>query len=245
MNRTISLGTFCPDPLWTPSLWHGDTPRLTRCLADTLLVYLPSLLLLLAAPLIPRVHTASRNSLLHRTRQLLLLLLQLSTFSELLLRLPWLWEFLARASWPWLETRYEKRSSHPATVVSSLARLLSHQLAFRLYNRSSPTSLPLFLYWLLASSCSLLRFLSLPSDISLPFAATELLFLLSLLLSSLLTEPDLARPLPSSQGHAPSPSCTASPASRLLFSWVQPLTWRGWKGSLTPRDMWALRPEDS
>ena len=228
MTGNISFGTFCPDPLWTPSLWNNDTPRLTRCLADTLPVYLPSLLLLLAAPLIPRVYTASRTSLLHRTRQLLLLLLQLSTFSELVLLLlcP---------------------SSPPVTVVSSLARHLSHQLAFRLYNRSSPTSLPLFLYWLLTSSCSLLRFLSLPLPTStpLPFEATELLLLLSLLLSSLLTEPDLPRPLPDDKGHLPSPSCSAPAASRLLFSWVQPLTWRGWKGSLTPQDMWALRPSDS
>ena len=185
MDRNISLGTFCPDPLWTPSLWNGDTPRLTRCLADTLPVYLPSLLLLLAAPFIPRVHTASRKSLLHRTRQLLLLLLQLSTFSELLLLLLCLF-------------------SPPVTVVSSLARHLSHQLAFRLYNRSSPTSLPLFLYWLLTSSCSLLRFLSLPPLTYLPFEATQLFLLLSLLLSSFLTEPDLPRPHPDDKGHLPS-----------------------------------------
>ena len=222
------MGGFCPDSLWSDVLWSSTSPRMSQCLADTLPVYLPSIILLVSAPFMPKEQTSSRTSLLHRLRQLLLLLLLLSTLTELLLLLL-------------------SATSSPVTTVSSLTRLLTNLLASWLYHQSSPTSIPLFLYWLLASSCSLLRLLSLlpvtPSY--LPSQATELSLLLSLLLSSFLSEPAPPSPPSADKDHTASPESHAPAPSRLLFSWVSPLTWRGWRGGLTTQGMWALTHPNS
>ena len=42
---------FCPDPLWDPlRTWVTDDPDFTRCFHETVLVYLPAILLLIIGP---------------------------------------------------------------------------------------------------------------------------------------------------------------------------------------------------
>lgn len=235
MTSVPLSSSYCRDPLLPPSLWSSPSPHLTECLSETAPVLLPALLLLLAAPLLPPRQPKPRTSLLHRLRQLLLLLLLLSTLAELLLLLLHL-------------------PAPPVLQVSALLRLGTFLLATLLYHRLSPTSIPLFLFWLLAASCSLVRLLGATSRGPLPLPdqlglATELPLLLLLLLSSCLAEPDDAALLPDDSGHQGTPEVrcrptlaqvAASAPSLLLFSWATPLTVAGWRGALASRDMWAL-----
>ena len=226
--QNVSIG-FCRDPLWVPDLmWNAASPVLTECLSETLPVLVPFFFVLLIFPFLPLLpsHQHPPNSLLHRLRQLFILLLYLFSLVELLL-------LLIHSTAP------------PVLEVSSLVRLLSYILANWLYHRLKPTSIPLFLFWLLAACSSLIRLLAsfsrgsadLSEQLSL---VVELPIILGLLIASFFTETNLGGKERDKEGHVTSPELSAPAPSLLFFSWATPLTLRGWRSNLTAKDMWAL-----
>ena len=226
--------SLCRDPLWVPDLmWNTANPVLTECLSETLPVLVPFLLLIVVFPFLPLLpsHQHPSNSILHRLRQLLILLLILSTLVELLLLIT-------------------NSTAPPVLEVSSLVRLLSYCLASWLYHRLNPTSIPLFLYWLLAGSGSLIRLLASISRGSTdlgeqPSLVIEVPVILGLLIASFFTEPNLGSGEKEEWGHATSPELTAPAPSLLFFSWATPLTLQGWRTHLKAKDMWALLERNS
>lgn len=58
----MSEKTFCPDPLWDSNLtWYTDNPDFTICFQQTVLIYVPSLVLILLTPFQLRVIDQSRD----------------------------------------------------------------------------------------------------------------------------------------------------------------------------------------
>lgn len=71
-------------------------------------------------------------------------------------------------------------------------------------------------------------------------------FWTSLLFASAVTSKDTNRvvPLEGKSGLEPSREPLASPFSKTTFSWVDPLVWKGFWGSLKMLDLWDLEPAD-
>ena len=52
MNGSTSSSAFCQDPLWDSQVtWYTENPDFTTCFHQTVLIYVPSGLLLILAPI--------------------------------------------------------------------------------------------------------------------------------------------------------------------------------------------------
>ena len=243
VNITKSVG-FCEDVFWDSSLvWDTETPYLTECFRETVLVYLPTIFIILTEPVVlllspARTGHSVKISAIFLLRIILCLALVSTSVAEFVLSFG---------------------SSLPVSMVSlvsSLVRAVTFLLAgclHVLHNRQGKvTSTILFLFWLLSLVCSLIKLINNFTN-SLweprPYLTqyTEAPLTLILFFLSCWAEPARSYTFntPSTgKQNLPSPESTASALSRLTYSWATPFTWRGWKTTLKQEDMWELTPDN-
>ena len=143
---------FCQDVFWdTDLLWGGETPFLTECFSETLLVYIPALFLLLSEPLgqcfsKPKSEFNIKASSLFILRIILCIALISTTFVELVL------SFVS------------SETVSLVSEVSSLVRAASYILAWWFHilhhRQGKVTSMSLFLFWLITLGCSSIKLIN-------------------------------------------------------------------------------------
>ncbi|KAJ8344973.1 hypothetical protein SKAU_G00291660 [Synaphobranchus kaupii] len=247
------MDVFCShsglDPLWDWNrTWHSSNPDLTQCFQNTVLVWVPCFYLWLCTPLYC-LHLRHHDrgyiciSRMCWAKTVLGFFLTFYGFVESLYLL--------------LE-RYQEIQHHLVFLVSPVMRSLTMVLAVCVIHlermRGCRSSLFLFVFWLLASVCSLVplrsRVLLVIEEGFSVDAVRYLSFFLyvSLQLAQLVLccfadpPPDSAKP---GLGKNPCPVSDASFLSKIFFWWFGGLVFRGYRSSLQAEDLWTLREEDT
>ena len=151
VNITEGAG-FCEDVFWdTALLWDGETPFLTECFRETILVYIPALFLLISEPVghwFSKGKTAYsiKISSLFVLRIILCIVLIATTFAELVL------SFKSSES--------VSLVSEVSTLVRGVTYILAWWFHILHHRQGKVTSITLFLFWILALSCALLKLIN-------------------------------------------------------------------------------------
>ena len=229
---------ICRDPLWNSTQsWDTSSPALSACLHSLLeLISAATLLLPFPAWLVVQLGRTSPAGLqavprggragwlLLATRLLLCLLLPLT--SVLLL--------LARHPRPVLLEAAGAAGLAGAGILAATAELL---LAARLRH----TSAMLSLFWVAAASLTSPGLLTAVREVRAgagPAPLLEFTRWAVLLVGAGLQCFSISSVLPPDLP----PESAASAVSRLTFSWLSPLVWRGWRASLTRPDLPDISP---
>ncbi|KAK8748976.1 hypothetical protein OTU49_015623, partial [Cherax quadricarinatus] len=240
---------FCGSHLWDTNLtWNAETPELTRCFERTVLVWVPCGFLWLFAPLQTHYILCSVNKLVPWTW------LNISKLvgSALLLVLQFIDFFYAVHKWRIGEDVYSVDFVTPLVIFVSV--LL--QAAWVLLERKQgiQSSGYLFIFWFLAVICAIPEYSSYFINIhhqvtetwTLSFGTFMVYFPLVLAMFIFNCFGD-ATPqyVAHSRGERPCPESGASFLSRITFSWMDSLFWRGYKTPLQETDVWDLSYENS
>ena len=224
--------SFCPDPLYNSSLtWNTTSPRLTRCMRDTLLVAVPLAVLIVIQVTLILVRRKSGISVLFPRPR--------CTFSAIFCaKLTLTVALVGNAIGEWV--RRGPKTEYPSDTFAPACLLASYTLALVLlaWDKATHrhTSGPLFFFWLTQFVCLLPTFVARVEDLSsdnnkgweeaLLVATSWPLVAIQLLLNCF---SDLDRtPQPSDP-----PECNASIISLMFFSWLDALVWSGFRAPLT------------
>ena len=229
----------CRDPLWNSSVsWDTSSPRLSSCLQSVLEILAGSLLPLLLLPwlfLLPGRNRGLQQTPRGGRRGLLLLLLRsLASFLFLATSLTLLLT----------QTPTPVAMELVATSLLCCSALLSCGVELLLLRARCHTSHLLSFHWILLLLLLLPQLLVVVQDLDqdnapiLP-SILILLRLLSALLGLLLQLPPNLSVLPPDLA----PQAEASSLSLLLFSWLSPLVWRGWRRPLLLPDLPSVTSE--
>ncbi|KAJ8251179.1 hypothetical protein GJAV_G00218160 [Gymnothorax javanicus] len=247
------MDLFCShsglDPLWDWNrTWHTSNPDLTQCFQNTVLVWIPCIYLWLVVPLYC-LHLRNSNrgyiciSRMCWAKTVLGFLLAFYGFVEFFYLL--------------LE-RYQEIQHHLVFLVSPVMRSLTMVLAVCVIHlermRGCRSSLFLFIFWLLATVCSLVPMrskvlLAIKEGFSEDAVRYLSFFLYVLLLAVQLVLCCFADPPPNTTnpvlGKNPCPVSDASFLSKIFFWWFGRLVVKGYRSTLQSHDLWTLREEDS
>ncbi|XP_063922484.1 multidrug resistance-associated protein 1 isoform X3 [Zophobas morio] len=244
-----SMDKFCGSTFWNSSLsWHTNDPDVTKCFEKTVLIWIPCVFLWTFSSL-------EVYYILHSKKR----------------DIPWNWVNVSKLlgtavlfvlTVTDLVTSINSASSSDSGVsnvdiYTPIIKLLSFALSAVLlvYNRKYGlcTSGLQFLFWLLTAVCGAVQFRTevRGSKEDLPesqYAYISYLIyypvvLIMLFLNCFADRPPRHSEYPKLQH--PCPEENSSFLSRLLFSWFDPLAWRGFRRPLVDSDLWDMKHEDS
>eukprot|EP00095_Tigriopus_kingsejongensis_P007287 maker-scaffold313_size211302-snap-gene-0.9 protein:Tk07287 transcript:maker-scaffold313_size211302-snap-gene-0.9-mRNA-1 annotation:"multidrug resistance-associated protein 1 isoform x4" len=252
---------FCEDPLWNANLtWYTDNPDFTTCFHQTVLVYVPLAILLLFLPVELYYARKSKDrhipfTVLNGTKIILNLILISLPLVDLF------YVINQDAAWVHLV----------ASIARAITFIVTLGLLLICLRRGLVTSGVLFYFWTLLVIADGLTFRSAimsgyakGPDSMPPFVTALIQYPIVVAMFFLNCWAD-ARPKhinldgkatiplanhPIINCHTPSfadqlenitPERYASHISRMLFGWVDPLTWKGWKTTLDKSELWALK----
>ncbi|CAH1986538.1 unnamed protein product [Acanthoscelides obtectus] len=243
------MDEFCGSKFWDDDLsWNTLDPELTKCFEKTALVWVPCIFLWALSPLDVYFILNSKNR-----------------------DIPWNWRNLAKivltgalviVTLTDIVTTFTWASCNDSTVysvdvISPLVKLFTFAFSavFVYYNRKYGirTSGLQFLFWLLLLICAIpqlrteIREAQETADKrSYNLISYTLYFTLVgciTLLSALADEPP--RETKHRISKKPCPEQGAGALSRILYTWFDPMAWKGYRNPLVIEDLWDLNPEDS
>ncbi|XP_063866337.1 multidrug resistance-associated protein 1-like isoform X3 [Scylla paramamosain] len=238
---------FCGSPLWDANLtWYTDTPQLPRCFERTVLAWIPCAFLWVLAPLETYyiIHSRDKHvpwswvNLSKLVGSLVLLLLQLVDF------------FHALHQWRVGEPIYAVHFVTPALLFVSLFLQSAVVLVER--KRGFQSSGYLFLFWLLCVVCFLPEYVSHISagpyqeGEGVNFGTFMVFYPVTvgiLLIHCFGDAPPRYVHYPRS--HKYCPEVSASFLSKITFSWINSLIWKGYKQPLENGDLWDISYENA
>ncbi|XP_062841068.1 multidrug resistance-associated protein 1 [Trichomycterus rosablanca] len=235
-------------PDWNRT-WYTSSPDLTLCFQNTLLIWIPSLYLLVCGNFY-LVYLRSlrcgciRVSVLYWAKTVLGV--SLACFGVLEL-------------FHFLVYRSVEIIHHVVFLLNPVVRILSMVLVMYIIHlervKGRRSSLFLFLFWMLAVICSLVPLRrNVQNIVNQDFSGgvmTLVVFFIrfSLQLAQLIlccfADQRPHPPRPAHQEENPCPVERASFLSKALFWWFVGLVWRGYHSPLTAEDLWSLREEDT
>uniref|UniRef100_A0AAR5P0Y0 ABC-type glutathione-S-conjugate transporter n=2 Tax=Dendroctonus ponderosae TaxID=77166 RepID=A0AAR5P0Y0_DENPD len=242
------MDQFCGSEFWNTSLtWQTDDPDFTICFEKTVLVWVPCLFLCLFTGLeIFYITNSTRRdipwNLLNSSKVFVTAALCILTISDFI-------------------TSLHKSSSQfvPSVdicqpVVKFACFLLTGLLVYYNKKYGIRTSGLLFLFWFLLSLFGAAQFRTEIRTVQREGAprsyyqyVSYLIFyplvLLMFLLNCFADQPPRVTKYPKKQNECPEDG--AGFLSRMLFSWFDTLTWKGFKNPLEMKDLWDLNPADS
>ncbi|XP_057660508.1 multidrug resistance-associated protein 1 isoform X6 [Diorhabda carinulata] len=246
-----NLNRFCGSRFWDQNLtWNTKDPEFTPCFEKTILVWIPCLFLWAFAGLeIFYIYNSKRRNIPWNWLNLLKIgvtaTLIVLTVSDIV-------------------TSYKTATANDSFVndvdiYSPLLKIFTFFLSgvFIIYNRKYglQTSGLLFFFWFFLSIFGIPQFRTeirrginddIPSDQHYFYVSYLIyypLVVLMFLLNCFADSPPLERKYPQSQN--PCPEESASFLSRLLFSWFDPLAWKGFRKPLETSDLWDINVQDS
>ncbi|CAH2014232.1 unnamed protein product [Acanthoscelides obtectus] len=243
------MDEFCGSKFWDDDLsWNTLDPELTKCFEKTALVWAPCIFLWALSPLDVYFILNSKNR-----------------------DIPWNWRNLAKIvltgalvivtltdivkTFTWASCN--DSAVYSVDVISPLVKLFTFAFSavFVYYNRKYGirTSGLQFLFWLLLLICAIpqlrteIREAQETADKrSYNLISYTLYFTLVgciTLLSALADEPP--RETKHRISKKPCPEQGAGALSRILYTWFDPMAWKGYRNPLVIEDLWDLNPEDS
>ncbi|KAL3254640.1 hypothetical protein MRX96_054164 [Rhipicephalus microplus] len=243
------MNSFCGSPLWDNSLtWDAETPDFTPCFQETVLVWVPCLFLWLTCPFDVVAFKRSRNpplpwTFLNIAKVLLSVVLIVTSAVE-----------IAQAL-----TRYaDGHIVFPVEYYAPVARMVTFLLAVVLMTtarrRGVCTSGPLFIFWLLMSLASIVRYRSVilqvfsedvgsTSDEQMEFRFVTIVVYCPVIVGQFLLScfADTAQPVGGGKKAIKQcPESRASFLSKLLFWWFNSMAIMGFKRPLQMHNMWFL-----
>lgn len=237
MASSHQLSRYCNSPLWDPwRTWYTDSPELTPCFEDTVLLFIPVVILWVTTPF----HIGKRHYEAADHLHLTLLAVLKYLFTVCL--------FLTSA----IGCAFAASSGAPEeTVVAHGFRTASFAIVFVIQHmdrRHGVSSSPLlFTYWLALTICELpvyyrMLFSAFGHSDREPPTPTE--FSTHVLMFPVIVLQLLLFSVAESTGrHMSQKECPvehASPMSYLVFEWMTPLIWKGYKKVLTISDLYIV-----
>ncbi|XP_072298433.1 multidrug resistance-associated protein 1 [Eucyclogobius newberryi] len=236
------------DPLWDWNLtWHTEEPELSQCFQDTVLVWLPCLLLWGVAPFyILYLHRHDHGYIcmnhLNKARTAVSLLLWIVCWADVFYSF---WERsvgLVTAPVHFL-----------SPTVLGISMLLSCLLVQYERMKGVQSSGVLLIFWLLALLCATVSFrskvlqaLEQPALVCVwrytTFFIYFILLLVAMVLSCLSDQPPLFSQAVKDTN--PCPESGASFLSRITFWWINRMMVTGYKRPLVESDLWSLTPDN-
>ncbi|KRT79870.1 ABC transporter ATP-binding protein [Oryctes borbonicus] len=243
-----ALDRFCGSRFWDANLtWHTDDPDFTRCFERTVLVWVPCIYLWIFSSLevFYILNSKKRNvpwNFLNISKLLfscVLIILSISDFSVSINR-----------------TTKEVEVFN-VDIYTPLIRILTFSLAVSLvyYNRRNGlvTSGLLFQFWLLCAIFGAPQFRTeiREAQIATPepyydyisYIIYYPIVLLMLFLNCFADKPPTISKYRNSD--SPCPELRSSFLSKLVYTWFDPLAWKGYRNPLETKDLWDMNPEDS
>nr|CAD7441508.1 unnamed protein product [Timema bartmani] len=226
--------------------WYTETPDITPCFQKTVLVWLPCAVLWAACPLETFYILGSKTRDIpwnfHNVSQMILtstlILLSLVDFG---------------AAIYWYTNGYEVYSVayySPAVKVATLS--LSLTLLVYLRENGLRTSFAQFLFFLVHVICGVPQFKTelislLQNEAEYSPTITYLVYYIISVLVFILTcfvdkPPNFSQ---HPKVEKPCPEKSVSFPSRMFFTWLDPLVWKGYHSPLTHDQLWNLNPEDT
>ncbi|XP_044271387.1 multidrug resistance-associated protein 1 isoform X5 [Tribolium madens] len=244
-----TMDKFCGSEFWNSTLtWHTNNPDLTKCFERTVLVWVPCAFLWTFSSL-------EVYYILHSKRR----------------DIPWNWlnvsKLLGTAilfvlTVTDLVTGINSASSsesdvYKVDIYTPVIKLLTFGLSAVLlvYNRKYGlcTSGLQFLFWLSLAICGAFQYRTEINGSQEEISESQYSYisyliyypvvLVMLFLNCFADRPPRRSEYPKLKN--PCPEENSSFLSRLLFSWFDPLAWRGFRRPLVDSDLWDMKPEDS
>ncbi|XP_063229527.1 ATP-binding cassette sub-family C member 3-like [Bacillus rossius redtenbacheri] len=236
--------SICGSPFWDANLtWHTADPDVTPCVERTVLLWLPCAALWALCPVEATyiLHSKARDvpwNWRSVSKLVLIGVLTVLCLTDLA---------VAFHNHSMGQQVYPVAFCSPIIEIATL--MVSAALIVFMRERGLRTSGPLFIFWLLLVVCGApqfrteLRALSGDFDVKtvtylIHYPVVVVLFFLHCLVD--LPPAHSYYPIP----EKPCPEKSASFPSRVIFKWIDPLVWRGFRTSLEMRDLFDLNPED-
>ncbi|KAK1162182.1 canalicular multispecific organic anion transporter 2-like isoform X1 [Acipenser oxyrinchus oxyrinchus] len=236
---------FCGSEFWNDNLTlYTDSPDLTPCFQNTVLVWIPCIFLWAAFPF---YHFYLKQN--NKGYIVMSILNKVKTFFGVLL-----WLIC------WLDLFYElgkSRVLHPVNIVTPLILGITMLLATVLIQyerlRGVQSSGLLFIFWLLALLCAIVPFRSRILEAidkgvtdQLRFTTFYIYFgllLFQLILSCFNEKPPLFSSIVTDPN--PCPEFTAGFLSTMTFWWFTSMAIKGYRNPLEDKDLWSLNKKDT
>lgn len=242
------MDSFCGSPLWDNSLtWDAERPDFTPCFQETVLVWAPCLFLWLTSGFDVVAFKRSRNpplpwTFLNIAKVLLSLVLIVVSVVE-----------ISQALTRYAEGQIVFPVEYYAPVIRMVTFVLTLVLITTARRRGVCTSGPLFIFWLLMSLASIVRYRSVIlqvfsedvgsiSDDQMEFRFITIVVYCPVLVGQFLLScfADTPQPISSKRALKICPESSASFLSKLLFWWFNGMAILGFIRPLQMYNMWFL-----
>ncbi|XP_046739583.1 multidrug resistance-associated protein 1 isoform X11 [Diprion similis] len=242
-----SMDNFCGSPFWDLNLtWYTENPDLTECFQKTVLVWTPCVFLWTFCSIETYYILSSKRRNIPFTWMLISKLLLTSLLA-----------ILSIADLGYAIHSYANGETvYSVDYCTPLIKLISFAMALvlLLYNRKygMRTSGLLFLFWFFLALCGAVQYRSLirgytqSTEVTYSYVSYMIyypvvlaLFLLHFFVDG---EPRFSEYPPVER---PCPETNSSFPSKILFTWFDPMAWKGFKKPLETDDLWAMNPEDT
>ncbi|XP_068990929.1 multidrug resistance-associated protein 1 isoform X6 [Neodiprion pinetum] len=242
-----SMDNFCGSAFWDLNVtWYTDNPDLTECFQKTVLVWTPCVFLWTFCSMETYYILSSKRRNIPFTWILISKLL----LTSLLVILS-----IADLGYA-IYSQANGETVYSVDYCTPLIKLISFAMALvlLLYNRKygMRTSGLLFLFWFLLASCGAVQYRSIirghnqSTEVTYSYVSYMIyypvvlvLFLLHFFVDG---EPRFSEYPPVER---PCPETNSSFPSKILFTWFDPMAWKGFKKPLETDDLWAMNPEDT
>ncbi|XP_046612728.1 multidrug resistance-associated protein 1 isoform X10 [Neodiprion virginianus] len=242
-----SMDNFCGSAFWDLNVtWYTDNPDLTECFQKTVLVWTPCVFLWTFCSMETYYILSSKRRNIPFTWILISKLL----LTSLLVILS-----IADLGYA-IYSQANGETVYSVDYCTPLIKLISFAMALvlLLYNRKygMRTSGLLFLFWFLLALCGAVQYRSIirghnqSTEVTYSYVSYMIyypvvlvLFLLHFFVDG---EPRFSEYKPVER---PCPETNSSFPSKILFTWFDPMAWKGFKKPLETDDLWAMNPEDT
>ena len=233
----------CGTPVWDISVtWNTENPDFTPCFHNTVLVFAPTIFLLLFSPLELYFQASSHNRnipwcVLNILRLVLTFLLVVVVLAELILNLT--------------TEREVFISDFLAPAVKTFTFSFSIILAVKNVKRGVQSSAIMFSYWSLTALAETLTFASVVrfgdqigqvSNASV--FGVEFGLVLSIWFLHFWADPSPMEKSLKMQSNNPNPGIGASFPNKMTFTWFGSVLRKGWKTPLEQADLYDLKPSE-
>ncbi|XP_071454824.1 multidrug resistance-associated protein 1 isoform X2 [Hetaerina americana] len=242
-----NLDKLCGSPFWDLNVtWYTDYPEFTPCFKKTLLVWIPCIFLWVFSPLEFYYILKSKNKNIPWT------ILNLSKFFIKAVLIT-----VTIVDWSHSINASSSIEVYPVDYLAPVLRMISFAYAgvLLLFNlkKGLRSSGLLFLFWLLFCLCEAVQYrtqiMDATYDESYASSFSFVLFMIyypllvaMLFLNCFADAPPNFLHYPPEKN--PCPEKAASFLSRILFSWYDSLSWKGFRKPLETNDLWSMNAED-
>ncbi|CAG7734590.1 unnamed protein product [Allacma fusca] len=258
------MNSFCGSPFWDSNItWNTDSPRFTPCFEKTVLVWIPSIFLTLFSSIL--IYSTMKRQqekvnisclgILQGIVTSALGILQIINFSFITFR---------KISNPNIKS-YQVDQAKSAILAFTFTLALI--LQFITKRKGISSSAVLFIFWLLATICSLPEFLNafrgvfwrLPADEQYNVQKVDTFatlvgypVIVAGFILSFFADQSIVYPVQPNKSHTrttgleskPCPQKSSSFPNQITFQWAYPLLRKGYKSVLKCSDLWDLNEED-